>query len=70
MAFLRRNLPKMAVGDVKIFIGRNLSYLSKGGFESSNSRSLGTPGNDALEDLPPERDIFWRQNIFGPILFY
>jgi len=27
MAFLRRNLPKMAVWDVKIFIGGNLSYL-------------------------------------------
>jgi len=29
MAFLRRNLPKMAVWDVEIFIGRNLSYNSK-----------------------------------------
>jgi len=28
MAFLRRNLPKMAVGDVEIFIGRNLSYVN------------------------------------------
>jgi len=27
MAFLRRNLPKMAVWDVEIFIGRNLSYV-------------------------------------------
>ncbi len=45
-------------------------YLSKGGFESSHSRFLARPGNDALEDLSPERDIFWRQNIFGPILFY